>query len=386
MDKIKRINVLHICAGSNDFGGVENYLYQHYKNIDHNKVHFDFLCCSGNSFRAKEEDAVFSDSSFFFLDIWPEKENKIIYFFRLLKELKSHFRQHSYDIIHVDTGVINIQVLCLIAVRVWTRSKFVSHSHGAPVISNKVKRLFLPLMKTFIVHSSDLLLACSEQAGRSVFGKSGLSSPKYHLMKNAIPAEEFIFKAPKRENIRENMDVGDNEIVYAFIGRLAPVKNPQFLLKVFQGIQRRSENSKLWIIGDGPLGEEIKRQCAEYGLEENVRFWGACNNVPDLMQAADALIFPSVSEGLGLVAIEAQAAGIRVYASNSVPRETDISNLIHYLSLNDTAEYWADFILEDMKDKIERRNMYECILRSGYDVHDTSIALQKYYLELMKRP
>ena len=99
----------------------------------------------------------------------------------------------------------------------------------------------------------------------------------------------------------------------------------------------------------------------------------------------DMFLFPSIFEGLGIVAIEAQASGLPILSSDTVPRETNLTPLIQYLPLNDK-ERWVTSIFKIVEDKksCKRQSYVEDIREKGYDIKDVSERLVKFYRNLVE--
>lgn len=123
--------------------------------------------------------------------------------------------------------------------------------------------------------------------------------------------------------------------------------------------------------------DEAKTKVYKLGIEHNVQFLGICNDVPALMQAMDCFLLPSRFEGLGMVGIEAQAAGLPCFCSDTIPHELGVSNLVHFISLKIPAENWTEEILK--KSNIPRRDMQKEIADAGYDIEKEIGKLEEFY-------
>lgn len=175
-----------------------------------------------------------------------------------------------------------------------------------------------------------------------MFGKGA----KAELIYNAIDTKKFSFNLETRKKVRKEIGCGE-KTVYGFVGRLVNQKNPLFMLKVFGEICNLQPNSELWIIGEGNLRDQMQNLIEEQRLGDNIKWLGRRNDVNELMQGMDALLQPSLFEGLGIVLIEAQALGLPTISSEVViPNEAIISEKIKLLPLNETPAYWAEKICE----------------------------------------
>ena len=125
---------------------------------------------------------------------------------------------------------------------------------------------------------------------------------------------------------------------------------------------------------------KLKNTVYAKGLENKVSFLGIKNNVSQLMQAFDAFIFPSFFEGLGMVAIEAQAAGLPTYCSDGVPNSVDITDLIVHIPLSSSVNFWKKRNREK-KLVLKEMTCIEKICDMGYDINSNSVNLVNLYLK-----
>ena len=116
------------------------------------------------------------------------------------------------------------------------------------------------------------------------------------------------------------------------------------------------------------------------GLEKDVIFLGNRKDMDYIYQAMDVCVFPSLFEGLGIVAIEAQAAGVPIVCSDGLPPETDITPIYRQLLLSDGAEKWADTALEMAQNPSAHTNMQQYVIDAGFDMDATAKYMENYYL------
>ncbi|RYD78397.1 MAG: glycosyltransferase, partial [Verrucomicrobiaceae bacterium] len=146
--------------------------------------------------------------------------------------------------------------------------------------------------------------------------------------------------------------------VMLFVGRLDSDmdesrngKNPTFCLEVARECARRDPDFVCLLAGGGEaMRTRLQERVRSWALEERILLLGPRPDVPDLMAGSDLLLFPSLAEGLGMVAVEAQAAGLPVIASDAVPIECSvIDGMVEFLPLAAGADYWADKVLERLQ-------------------------------------
>jgi glycosyltransferase involved in cell wall biosynthesis len=140
---------------------------------------------------------------------------------------------------------------------------------------------------------------------------------------------------------------------------------------------------QLLLIGDGPLRLDIKQKVSQLGLSDHVVFAGLRSDVPRLMLSAmDAFVMPSLYEGLGLVLIEAQAAGLPCIFSDVVPHEADlVKPLLQRLSLSQPPAAWADAVLLTRDNLlVPSRESSLCLVeQSPFSIHESLKRLQEIY-------
>ena len=135
------------------------------------------------------------------------------------------------------------------------------------------------------------------------------------------------------------------------------------------------------MFGAGSLEAKIKKYILKKGLEKNIVLMGERKNIEKYINSFDVFVLPSLYEGLGIVFIENQYMSKRVYTSKDVvPQETQISNLISYIDLKESAEYWANTILNDINTSINQK-----IYNDNFDIKKVSKNMQERYIELLNK-
>lgn len=226
---------------------------------------------------------------------------------------------------------------------------------------------------------ADYFFGCSKEAIQSRYGKKVLYDETISsLFKNAIDTKLFKFDADVRNSKRKELRIPNDKFVIGTVGRLTTPKNPIGIIKIIKSISSFDNDFIFIWMGVGELEDEIKNRIRDEGLEENIMMLGLRTDVDEMLQVLDAFIFPSLWEGLGIVAIEAQAAGLPTYCSDTIPREAKVTDLCMFLPLNSEGE-WAKTILS--KRDYERYNTSEMIRKKGYDIVENAKWIQKFYLE-----
>lgn len=356
------IRILHIVTYMGR-GGLETLLMNCFRQIDREKVQFDFLV--HRPFRADYDDEIEALGGRIYrlprLDPFSASYRKA---------LRDFFTQHKeYRIVHCHLdcmSAIPLQIAgqCGVPVRI-------AHSHN----SNQDKNWKLPLKLYFmkkIPKSATHFFACSAAAGNFMF-----PGQPFTLINNGIETERFAYDANVREQMRQTLSLGD-ALTICHVGRLMPQKNHSFLLDVFQCIHKKVPNSKLLLVGDGPLEATLRQKVQALGLQDAVSFLGVRSEVERILQAADIFLFPSFFEGLPLTVVEAQAAGLPCILSDRVPEVCKMTSLVQFLPLSSGAQAWADAILK--QNTADRTSHRDEITAAGYDIRTTAQRLQAFYL------
>ncbi|WP_261179251.1 glycosyltransferase [Anaerobacillus sp. CMMVII] len=218
--------------------------------------------------------------------------------------------------------------------------------------------------------------ACSKKAGEWLFGQEIASTKELTVLNNAVNVEEFGFNQIDRMKVRRELKARDS-LVIGHIGRFNKQKNHEFMIDIFKEVHEKLPNAILVLVGEGHLRVDIEKKVKKIGLEENVRFLGVRKDIANLMQGFDLFLFPSLFEGLPVVLVEAQAAGLNCIVSDTITTETNVTGRLNFLSLNDPPSVWADTILSTSYGHEETA---EILREKGYDTVTMAKWLTGYYV------
>ena len=355
------MRILHVIAGLGS-GGAERIVMEWYRRIDRGRFQFDFLIRSDENIYAEEIKRL--GGQVFRAPEFPQKAVGNYAYTRRLLETK------NYKIIHVHGNALIYIYPLMIGCRN-SLTCTIMHSHNTSTASP----LYYPV-HWFNRHRIDRLsavrLACSDEAGKWMFGKNG----DYIVVQNGIEIEKFRFQEDIRTAYRKKLGVED-QFVVGNVARFLPSKNHLFLLQIFREILKLEPDSLLLLAGEGKEQKKTERKAKQLGIMSKVRFLGVRKDISGLMQAMDAFVFPSRFEGLGIVLIEAQFAGLHCIASDTIPRESQVSGLIDYLSIQEPPEIWAKKIVSFRNQK--RNSDYLSEMNYEYDLKHVVAKLQKIY-------
>ena len=228
-------------------------------------------------------------------------------------------------------------------------------------------------------------MANSIDCGIWQFGKKTYDKGRVSIFKTVIDADANAFNAKLREDTRKKFG-WENKVVYGFIGRYVPQKNPLFLIDIFNEIAKKQENAILVMIGFGELENEMHDKIQNYGIINRVIDLGRRDDIKQFYNAFDAFLLPSLYEGMPVVGIEAQCAGLPIFFSKNITEETTASELAHYIGLEESSDIWADKIVEVINDYMPKRRSYVVeVKKNGFDSSNEALRMQDFYFAKINR-
>jgi len=362
------IRVLHAVPKMNR-EGIQSFLMNVYRNVDREKIQFDFLIHSKEK-GAFEDEILSLGGHFFHLNKLSSK-----YFLSYQNELVKFFKENKYNIVHSHLNLLSSFTLsgakkAGVPVRI-------AHSHSSSISDTGLKKAIKLFAKTQMNKYATHKFACSREAGIWQFGKMAQESGEVKIIPNGIEIEKFLFNEVNRKKIRKQYDIEENIFVVGHIGGFRKVKNHEFLLKVFEKIKKIKREAILMLIGSGELENEIKELGMRLGVLDSIVFVGSVENVNEYYSAFDTFVFPSIFEGLGIVLVEAQANGLPCFASDVVPNGANLSDVYFPLSLNASPEKWAECIINNSN--ISSRQCSKNVRE--YDIKKVSKMLEDFYTD-----
>ncbi len=365
------IRILHIVT-TMDTGGVETLLMNLYRKIDRTKVQFDFL---------KHRDSHdFYDNEILALGgrLYPGIPFTPLKLGTYRRFLREFFQAHpEYKIVHAHTHYNSYALQeaknCGVPVRI-------AHAHIAyPKIDRKYP--FKLYNKLTVGRFATGMLSCSKPASRWFFGKQAARSGKVIVLNNGIRTENFAYDPAVRERKRQELGLKD-AFTLIHVGRFEEQKNHTFLLDVFAEVLKKEPDAALLLVGDGSIRDRIEKKAEDMGISEHIQFLGVHGDVHELLQAGDVFVFPSLYEGLGIVAVEAQAAGLPCVISDTIPKDVVVLDSLKALPL-EKPEDWADAILAWRGRQDERHVTTREIRDAGFEISEVANWLENYYEEAL---
>lgn len=360
-----QIRILHVIGVMNR-GGAESMIMNLYRNIDRSKVQFDFVENTSETGNYENEITQLGGRIYH----CPKFNGNVIKYVRWWNDF---FCTHKdeYSFVH---GHIGSTAAMYLSVAKKNGIKTIAHSHNTYTGKFSLSQLEYQILSYPTRYISDFFFACSVKAGISRYGRK----VKFTVIRNAIDTDQFSCDNEVKEKMRAMLGIPSGIKVFGHIGRFNAQKNHRFVLKVFREIQN-SIDAILLFVGDGPLRKDIEREANELGISEQVMFLGVREDIPELLNAMDVLIFPSIYEGLPVTIVEAQSTGLRCLISDRISKETVlVPELITYMSLDQHEKEWADKAVE--LSEYNRKSRKKEVSEAGFDIKDNAERLQNFYL------
>lgn len=356
------MKILHV-VGRMNVGGAEVFLMNLFRNIDRSNYEFIFLCYFEGSYDFEDEITALGGK------IIRIKDNRLKNPFKFILDIKKVARQEKVDVVHSHVDFTS--GYALLAAWLAGVQKRIAHAHNSSA-TDSTHLLRVPLyflLKIFLNVFSTYKLACGDDAGRYFYYRGN----DFEVIPNGIDLSNYVFNRTVRHKIREQLGLSADARVLLHVGRFEKQKNHIFLLDIVKHLQGERGEYVLVLVGDGSLKLNIKEYARQNGILDKVLFVGKTMDVASFYSAADVFVFPSLYEGLGIVAVEAQANGLFVVASTGVERAADVGG-VSFVPLEASLSEWSENIVRVATAK---RQKYPKI--NIYDIHSVSKKMEGIY-------
>ena len=346
-----------ISGMSFNVGGVETYIMSFFRNIDKKLFQVDFINDQ------KIDDIAFQDEI--------TKQGSRIIHLHGRNEWKKFLKDNKgkYDAI-----IFNIIAPYLHQIRVCCKyggfKAVVVHSHNGSVDLPSFLKPIIPISMKYerlkLSHLPIVRWACSDKAAEWMFGKNN----DYTFIKNGINAEKFKYSESIRSEVRKELGLSDFDYCIGHIGRFDPQKNHDYLVKIFIEYSKVDNNAKLVLAGpllNESIVNKVKEEIKNNKLEDRVLLLGLRNDSCRLYQAMDVFVLPSLYEGLPIVGVEAQCAGLPCLFSDQISSQVKVLDSSKFISItDDSINSWVDALKNLKNVKIDRNNGYQAIVDNGF--------------------
>lgn len=367
----KMIKILHVVSSLSIRSGVMSVLMNYYRNINKDKIQFEFC------YYVDREDTYEEEINSLGGRVIKISRPSLSRSF--LIELNNFFKQQSdtYLALHIHEVYLTF-LFAPIAKRNGIKN-IITHSHATMYSDRKINALRNQILCMPLKKQANYYYSCSEAAGKFLYGQKYFEEGKVKVINNAIDCEKYKFKSKTRDDMREKLGLKDH-LVIGNVGRFNEQKNHSFLIDIFYSMRQTKEKVILLLVGDGPLFQNIKDKVDKLNMSNDVIFLGRRKDISDILQAMDIFLLPSLYEGLPVVGVEAQASGLPIVLSDTITREIGLFNY-KYIDLEKTPEYWAKEILSIKQDN-NRNQAYLEVKEKGFDIKQEAKKLEKTYLEM----
>lgn len=359
------IRVLHYGMSPN-LGGIETYLLNLARTVDASRFQFDFLYSDQGQLPVFAPDLPASR----FFGVTPRRVSPK----RNRRELEELLTNEQFDILHFHANTASYVAPVKAALRHGVR--VIYHSHNAGASRSRLTRALHLWNRRTLRWDKITKVAVSSEAGRWMFG-----AQPFQVIHNGIDVDAFAFDGQARVAVRAELGIAEDVFVVGSVAAFLPAKNHAFLLRVFAELARRDPGARLLLVGSGPLEEAVHRQVRDLGLGESVLFLGRRSDVPQVLAAMDRLLFPSVHEGFGLVALEAQASGLPCVLADTITPEVAVTPLVQRLSLSISPGEWAE-ALHGQSELADRHAGRAAVHAANFSLQSTGELVSSLYRSL----
>jgi len=350
--------------GSLSRAGAETTIMNIYRNIDKTKVQFDFIvrehCNNGY-----EDEVLKLGGKIFYIES-PKKIGIIASIKQHIKVMKEN---GPYIAVHANLNVMSWISLC--AAKYCKIKNRICHSHSTKFGKNKAKVL---LGKILNILFSTNRCACGKDAGKAMFGKM-----EFTIIPNGIDINRFLpIDSASMLKLKDKLDINSEVLNICHVGRFIEVKNHGFILALAKELERRNINFSMYLIGDGELLETTKSNAKKLGIN-SLKFLGNIPNVNDYFRTCDLFILPSLYEGLPVVGVETQCAGLPSVLSDRITDEIDCKiGLVKFLPLS--IDLWADYIVnKEYSRESDTKKIKEKIQQNNFDISNNINLIYNLY-------
>ena len=369
------IRVIHYLPSINCTSGIANLLMNYYRQLHRNKIQFHFVYFTKKTLNNFENEIESLGGTATYMlpptNLMKFKKELNNYLFSLKEKYnddKFVFQNHQ----------IAFTIFMYKAIQKAGIDHFIVHNHMTKFSDSRIKSLRNMILFLLSSKKNVVYFSCSKSACNIIKKYAHVDYSQIFVMNNAINPIKFKYDETIRKRIRDKLNIGDF-IVIGHIGHFDPVKNHDFIFKLFDRLYQKNTNYKLLLVGNGPLKDMYVKLIMNKKYKNNVIILSDRKDIPELLNAMDYFIFPSKFEGLGIAAIEAQASGLPTFISSYVPNEVSISNC-NIISL-DNIDDWENKIINS---KISNRgNAYKNIQNTQFDILKNIDMLEKKYLDIV---
>lgn len=366
----KPIRILHVLTAMNR-AGTETMLMNLYRAINRDRIQFDFAVTTTQHCDYDDEITALGGK----IIRYPRYTGKNHFSYK--KWWNNFFGEHpEYRIIH---GHIGSTASIYLGIAKKYGRYTIAHSHSTSG-GFGLHRILYKVYSYSTRHIADFFIGCSTEALVARYGKAVADNKNISIvLPNGIDVAKYAFSENARDEVCKELEINKDTLVVGTVGRQTPPKNPLFVLDILRDLHNKTENFVFLWAGTGEMKDEVEAGIKERGLQNNVKLLGIRDDIPRILQALNVFILPSKFEGLPVIGVEIQAAGVPMLCSDKVSPEVNMSKCVTFLSI-DSTEPWVEGIL---KERMFRRvaDAPADVINAGYDINATSQWLEGFYID-----
>ena len=361
-------------------GGNEIFVMNLLRHIDKTKFQIDFVVYDNQRLDFYDEVLEAGGKVYFCQSNHQNKGFKLLNQIGMVKKI---LKDNKYDIIHCNSCSLFGILRGTIAGKSIGNIKVIAHSHNSGTPKNTLgDKLVRTILKKYLCSTIDYGFSCSDVAGESKYTKRFMKSSAYYTINNAIEIEKYIYSDTERKSIRTNMNIDDSTFVIGHVGRFEKQKNHKFIIDIFEKILDKRPNSKLLLVGDGSLLNEIKDYANKKQIGDQIIFAGQQDNVSVFYSAMDCFLLPSLYEGFPFVLVEAQINGLKCIISDNITKSVNIADGVCFWGLEQDEESWADHVIEFGNYRLNKEQILK--VTNMYDINIEIKKIEELYQQLME--
>ena len=369
----KAIRVLQVMASMNH-GGIEHFLMNLYRVIDKSKVQFDFMYRV--PYECVFDKEIESMGGRVFRCVDPDRHP-----LRSGRFYREFFKEHpEIGVVHEHrSGCDGFFGLMREARRAGVPVRILhSHSSQKGWANNPIKDVTDAFNAPRLDRFANVFVACSDVAAEYLYGRCPHARRECSVRPNAIDLDAFAFDSKARRGVRACYGIAENAVVVGHVGRFVPEKNQSFLLDVVAYLRHAGVSAEAFLLGDGPMREEVEGKAHGMGIDGAVHFAGIQEDTAPYYSAMDVFCMSSLFEGLPVSCVEAQASGLPMVLSAGISRMADVCGHTTFLDLNKGAKTWSEVVRGVAEGG--RYDGCEALRVAGYDIHEAACEYEGLYL------
>ena len=362
MGKTKILTITTTGLGKKE--GISTVILDYYSYFDKDKFQLDIIASGKYGYQLVTEFQNIGVN----IRVLPSRKHSVTKYIKAFYKL---FKEEHYNAIYMHGSSAIMSIELFIAKMCGCRTRIV-HSHNTTCDHKKADKLLRPVFYRLYTKA----LACGNDAGKWLYG-----GREFDIVKNGRNVSVYKYDPMRRKKMRESLGVNDSTLLVGHVGNFNKQKNQIYAVDVFKDLLVKNKDAKMYLMGDGALRESVEKYISDNGLNDFIEFTGNITNVPDMLQAMDVMLLPSLHEGLPLVAVEWQICGLPCILSDKVTTECAYMDYVKFLPLSDDRSKWVEAILsfkgfdrDAVADEAVKRTIEE-----GFSLEENASKLQEYF-------